>query len=358
MKNHIALALSLLAVGCANYMRVEVEGRVVDENQRPVAGAAVTTVPWFDVDDAPKMRTLVKTDADGRFSATLPRTMGSEQALFADVGERLGGFVVLPGDKASGLEIVVRPFRTVRAQISNEKLPRKFRKYGPWINAVSVDPRMALVANRVDQWRTGDVAWRLPPGRYELHASGAGKPLIHAFEVSASTDDLDLGTLALEPTNYQRLLDQPAPDLHFADARGVPKGFRLADWRGKWVVLVFWNHRMEENRHVVRSLIDFHEAGEKMRDRFEVLIVHNSDDVLTVRHLDGALFFKRMALTVPVVIDDREKSFEAYGLERGPWYRSAPSEFLIDPEGRIVSTGFEVLPRLTLALMDGDSKKR
>ena len=89
-----------------------------------------------------------------------------------------------------------------------------------------------------------------------------------------------------------------------------------------------------------------------MRDRFEILAIHHSDDVLTVRDLDGALYFKGGRLPFPVIIDEEGKTFDAYGLERGAMFRSAPSQFLIDPDGRVVSGCFSVLAELILRLME------
>jgi len=350
MKNLVALALSLLAVGCANYMRVEVEGRVVDEAGRPVPNAEVTTAPWYDVKDAPKLRTFIRTDKEGRFSATLPRSMAGRQAVFAVLAdETKGGFTAFPGNKAADLRIVVQPLFPVRAEIDVSQIPAPFRM-GPQVYASSAPPRDALIATCA--WNTNPraVSFRLPAGSYSLTAIGAGKPVSRTFEVTDR--EVDLGAIELEPYKYQTLFDREAPALHIADARGVSKDFKLSDLRGKWVVLFFWNHRMELNRHMLESLAGFYSNGEKMRDRFEVLVIHHSDDVLSVRDLDMALWRKDVRLPMPVIIDDGEKTFEAYGLERGPMFRSAPTEFLVDPEGKIVSHGFAVLPHLLASLMN------
>jgi len=349
-----ALALSLLAAGCASYMKVEVEGRVIDESGQPVAGALVTTAPWTEGAASLARMNAVFSDKDGRFSATLPRHTGAEQALFANVptGER-GGYVILPGDRASGLQIVLQALTTVRAEIDSAAIPPDCRIDIPLVYAVSREPRSTIVGVR-DPWSSvsGAVTFRLPPGTYELQANGGGKTLTRAFEVSAAGPAVDLGTLSLEPYKYQTLMGRPAPDLHIAEARGLPEGFRLSDLRGKWVVLCFWNHRMEYNPHMLDSLSEFYMAAGKMRDRLEVIVIHNSDDVLTLRDLDMALWFREVRLPMPVIIDDQERSFLAYGLERGPMFRSSPQEFLIDPEGRVVTHGFKVLPHLVLNLME------
>ena len=120
MKNRIFIALTLAAVGCANYMKVEVEGRVVDEAGRPVPNAEVTTAPWYDANESPQLRTFIRTDEEGRFNATLPRSMGGQQAIFAVLAdESKGGFTSIPGNKATDVRIVLQPLYAVRAEIDD-----------------------------------------------------------------------------------------------------------------------------------------------------------------------------------------------------------------------------------------------
>jgi len=337
MSHRTGLALALAAVGCANYMKVEVEGRVVDEAGNPVARAEVTTTPWLPVDFGRRERAFVRTDEEGRFSATLARSTGPEQALFASVPGGRGGFVVLPGERASGLTIVLRPLTPVRARVDDSKIPLSPITYSPHVMAVA---NGALIATS-RELGSREVTFLLPPGSYEMHARGMARPHQASFEVKAG-EDLDLGTLTLEPWPYQELQGRPAPELHIADARGVPKEFKLSDWRGRRVILFFWNHRMESNRHFLRTLIEYHAKGKTRPDPCEILVVHNSDDVLTVRDLDRALRFKELQLPLPVVIDDNEKSFNAYGLERGPVFRSGPTLVLLDREGNVSRWGLQV----------------
>lgn len=342
MKNFTSLALALAALGCSSYMKVEVEGRVVDETGLPVPRAEVTTSPWFAAEQETRMKSFVKTDDQGRFSATLPRSTGPAQALFANApGEDRGGYVVLSGEESTNLTIVLRPLITVRGKIDSSRIPTASGRPVPnWVSAVTAGETQAVVASRW-QCSSASVTFRLPPGSYEAHAQGPSRPLRRTFEVTASGGEVDLGTLELEPWPHQMLMGRPAPELHIADARGVPKDFKLSDWRGRRVVLFFWNHRMESNTHLLDILAAYHKHEAKA-DRYEILVVHNSDDVLTVRDLEKALWRKEIEMTLPVVIDDNEKSFIAFGLERGPMYRGSPSTFLIEPDGKVSSSGFEV----------------
>ena len=356
MKNLLVAAIALACIGCANYMKVEVEGRVVDEAGRPVPGAKVTTAPWT-IPNASQQVVFAVTDDEGRFSATLPRSMGGNQALFARLDDdRRGGFVAFQGDRGSELRIVVQPLLEVRAEIDQSLIPASIRAWGPSVNATSTSTLPALVATN-EWWQpsSSSVTWRLPAGRYTLTAYGAGQPATQSFEVSDR--DVDLGAIEIEPYKWQELLERPAPELRVADARGVPKNFKLSSLRGKWVALVFWNHRMEANPHILPAYADLYESRTDMRDRFEILVVHQSDDVLTINDLETALWRKDVRLPMPVIIDDTEKTFEAYGLERGPMFRSAPQEFLIDPQGRVVAHGFGCFRLLAMNVLGVPSKK-
>jgi len=54
--------------------------------------------------------------------------------------------------------------------------------------------------------------------------------------------ELDLGTIDLPATKLAKLYGEPAPELTISAARGIDRQMRLADLRGKFVVLEFWGH--------------------------------------------------------------------------------------------------------------------
>ena len=51
-----------------------------------MANAEVTTAPWYETRDEGQVGTFVRTDAECRFAATLPRSTAAGQALFARTG--------------------------------------------------------------------------------------------------------------------------------------------------------------------------------------------------------------------------------------------------------------------------------
>jgi hypothetical protein len=87
----------------------------------------------------------------------------------------------------------------------------------------------------------GTFSLQLPPGDYQL--SYRAPDCIAAkgsASVTAGATELDLGTTDLEPTMLSQLSGKAPPEWSVSDARGVSRSVKLADYRGKWVLLEFW----------------------------------------------------------------------------------------------------------------------
>ena len=88
----------------------------------------------------------------------------------------------------------------------------------------------------------------LPPAPYELHTRGSGQDgattntLRRAFEIPPGQRELDLGTIDLPAGKAAKLLDKPAPELRQIKEWRNGGPVRLADLRGKLVLLDFWGH--------------------------------------------------------------------------------------------------------------------
>ncbi len=103
----------------------------------------------------------------------------------------------------------------------------------------------------------GQISFLLPPGNYDLSVASLspnaelpkrkGQHGIRV-EIPRGKTTLDLGVLNVErlrdkdgiARDYSQFYGKEPPELTVTDARGVPKGVKLADFRGKWVVLDFW----------------------------------------------------------------------------------------------------------------------
>ena len=140
------------------------------------------------------------------------------------------------------------------------------------------------------------------------------------FAVLAVLGLLGYGLLS---KNEQALaVGDPAPDKELSTLDGSSKG-KLADYRGKWVLVNFWASWCEPCRDEAPAL----EELQKRRggDDFTVVGI-NLDDTTD----DAAAFVSRFGLTYPQLRDgDGRERRDAYGMT------GFPENFLIDPEGKL-----------------------
>ncbi len=348
----LALALALLAA-CGPPTTALVRGRVIDEEQRPVPGAKVTLSAYPSLAETSNQDYLT-TDAKGEFDGVLScRTRGGSPVLALVAEGRQGGVAHL-NRRREPVTIVVRTLALVKGRVSYEKLPKPIREW-------NAEKGEGFRGRHVQIWRRlpakpdGGSApppeyvaggplvneafeYLLPGGDYDVKVMGFHQLVIRDFRVNESADDVDLGVLEALPIHGHEIYGAPAPELRLADARDLPKDFTWASLRGKWVLLFLWDHRARANNWLP-GLIRFQADHADKRDQFQIIAVHNCDDVLTVADLDRNLAwgmgpYEWKPLPFPVAIDDDSKTFNAYGIERGP-RRQAGHLFLINPEGQV-----------------------
>ena len=116
---------------------------------------------------------------------------------------------------------------------------------------------------------------------------------------------------------------EPAPDF---DLRGTgDRTFRLADYRGRWLVLAFYPG--DFTPVCTRQFCSYRDAADRL-DELDA-------DVLGVspQSLDSHERFRaRHGLTVPLLADSERTMIRAYGV-LGPGGLVRRSIFIVDPEG-------------------------
>lgn len=344
----IGLALGVSAAGAETRT---VTGRVVDEEGRPVARAEVAT--HWDAMGGAQMRPFhaARTDRDGRFTLKVDFWQGNAPLLALNREHTRGGTLMVdgkPSDKA--VIIPLGPLVRVHGRFSCEELQ------GPpdWTNVYMnfmpgrlpvprILSKVAQTPLRLAQCSSWDAsfAFLLPAGHYQFHGYGSTSDYHDArllLELKAGQPDLDLGTIDLKPTALARRYGQPAPALHVTDAKGIRKDITLADFRGKWLLLDFWGTWCGPCVSVgLPRLVELQDELSSHRDRFAILTVHHTS-AKTLEELEPELervtktFWGGKPLPFPILLDSTGQTLKDYHVQ------AYPTEFLIDPEGRLVRT--------------------
>lgn len=294
---------------------------------------------------------LATITSKGVFSLTVSGSPSSRPnaVVFAVNKERTHGGLVVVENNASDrpIRIELKPLVRVTADIycpDRGKTPE-------WCQAV-VTP-----AGGDYKWFVkcgtyqGKVSFLLPAGEYEIRADSEDLPPSRVrIKVPTDVEKYDAGVIALklprgsagEAVDIADFYGKPPPALEITDARGVPRGVKLEDYRGKWVVLEFWSvwclPCVRDSLPVLREFYEHHAAS---RDRFEILAVcdTSSDNIRSIQEFDllSASLVKDVwggkQLPFPVLLDGEGRTSETYGIV------SRPTLYLIDPAGNLVRDG-------------------
>lgn len=233
------LAATILALfGATTALAQETKsysGRVVDEDGKPVADAEISSL-W---QGGAEMRAseAVKTDAEGNFSGKVRWYKQALGLMAMDRERKLGGIAVLTEktiDAPATIKLV--PLVAVRAAFDSKGLGRKPESPTLTISAL---PRQARVAYW--QSKTPDLTIKLPPGEYDLYVYAPDTERVHhKFALTLDKREVDLGTIDLAPTIIAQHYGKAPPAWNVTDARGVATDVKLADFKGKWVLVEFW----------------------------------------------------------------------------------------------------------------------
>jgi thiol-disulfide isomerase/thioredoxin len=374
----------------------EIQGRVVDEQDRPIekfeaAPFWSSNGKYWDASgeqikvesnaDAEKMwkdegvlavnpRNVAKVETGGTFRLTIDG-LPNRAVFVADPEHRRGGVVaVQKGESAKPVTVTLRPLVRVHGKIYCPDAGRT-----PDWTAVKVrmpgDHENCMGFNFCASYK-GEFSFLLPPGTYDFDV-GSSSPDASMprpknppadmpkylrgvrVEVPAEKPELDLGVLFVEfgegkggvpRGDYSKHYGKEPPALQITDACGVDKNVKLADYRGKWVLLDFWT--LGCGPCIARSLPDlakFHEQHAADRDRFEILAICVTDyEKATTKAQYEELvapimkkYWNDKPLPFPVLIDGEGKTLSAYGIQ------GVPTTLLIDPDGNLVKFGDEAL---------------
>jgi len=235
MGTRIGIAM-LFAAATTLAAEVEIKGKVVDAEGKPVAGVEVATF-W---DSGPQGMAGVRgatTDAAGAFSLTA-ENYGRTLALLALGKDRKLGATSFVRADATGEEQELRLEPTVT--LSGRFTCSDLQAAPPWTMVyVMLDPGGIRVAQCSSM--AADFSFVLPSGDYKFHmygtdVQGRGDERF----VEGTEGAIDFGAIDLRATTIAKLYGKPPPPWKVTDARGVGKDATPAKFKGKWLLLEFW----------------------------------------------------------------------------------------------------------------------
>ena len=219
-----------------------VRGKVVDLEDKGVAGVKICT-RWKSGESlSPNSPAeTFGTDADGTFEGVVTMARRPVALMAIDADQKRGGVVVLDEKTIEApITIKLAPLVAIRGQVQCTELGAL-----PEGMDVGVSALPNYVSIVTANHAAGKVSLRLPPGDFQLHARVSG-PLVDPYSqkltVAADKPEIDLGVIDLKLTILGQHQGKEPPAWNITDARGADKGVKLADFKGKWVLIEFWGY--------------------------------------------------------------------------------------------------------------------
>ena len=299
-----------------------------------------------------------RTDAEGRFSIEITWP-GDSKLHFASADYTLQAIRPLKdGELDRPIEVTLKPTRLVRARVI--EVPKDdTQAYLNW--AISTVDSAGKIADGWQKWmlpnpNANDPAHvkrhlevRLPAGKYKVEFRSESVLQVFDFEVPPGVGTYDMPDFTLPALASVRMKGGAAAEIDATDLDGKP--VKLADYRGKVVVLDFWATWCGP---CIGAMPKLAALKERFKDKPLVILALHDNSVPSADAFKAAFapirdgFLNGKDLPFPVLLDRPPvgKSPRAYANEVGTkgsghsadtyevyvW----PSTFVIDPNGILV----------------------
>ena len=311
--------------------------RVVDASGFPVAGARVgggaTASSAGPRSDWQFFVPRAESDAAGLAELTSVKAIEHKKTLLYVLQERQGfaGFKeVSKDDLGEVVTVTVEPACHVRGKLTSSGMAALKRPIG-WTNVYLYrgTERPLSFSSESQEYH-----FYLPPGTYKLSAYGTDVETVETqIEVKKGMRDFEVSPVDLPPTKVATLLGRPAPELQRITAWKNGGSVRLADLRGKVVVLDFWGYWCGPCLRAMPALMALHD---QFADKGLVVIAVHDRSVKSIAEMDERIASARQTqwfgrdLPFLVALDGEGATTAAFGIT------SFPTTLLIDQKGNVV----------------------
>lgn len=240
--------------------------RVVDDSGEPVAGIKAGVLLTLGGDE-PSFRfsATAPTDAAGQATIDVEAKQLKTKAIVAvdSAGERIGVRTLNAGEiaalGAAPVDVALRRATIIRLEVACFQLAERGRPPRTTFATLNRN-EYAVVESAVAGARHEFLA---PRGKYEIEVRAEET---HWRTVGATVDDepiddepIDLGEVDLPATRFALLTGEPAPAIEH-DGAWLGESTRLAELRGRVVLLEFWGVWCSDCIAAMPTLLDFYDA--------------------------------------------------------------------------------------------------
>jgi thiol-disulfide isomerase/thioredoxin len=184
-------------------------------------------------------------------------------------------------DPGKELKLVIQPTCEVTVSLTCRELEHLAQ--GPW-STVMVHKEGLRLLERISA--DGEHAFRLPPGEFELGAAARDTYMKRPKLTIKAGERQKPIAIGLVPTRIAQLVGKTAPEL--TQIKGWKNGgpVKLADLKGKVVILDFWGHWCGPCIGRMPHLMELHD---KYADKGLVIIAVHDDSVENIEELEKHL---------------------------------------------------------------------